>query len=463
MRHLTPTRLRLTAVGAILALAAGGCANGGGPGGSSAGTKAKAASFCDKQQADPTGAATLTPDPNLKADLTFWGWYNIVPKSVLDDFNKIYPNVRITFTDFSTSDTHTKLATALAGGAGAPDMSMIQDRDAPRFHSLPLYDLTNCLKPYEKSFPSFKWDKIKRPSGQLQAVPWEADAAIVAYRTDLFAKYGIDAAAISTWDDYIAAGKKIDQASGGKTKMVMSLPVANDNGIAGHIMSDFNMLLNEESGQYFGTDGTVEVNSDKGLAALQMIKRFRDENITLNDLSSGKAEQQAFQGDKVATILQQASVSFALNGALKDQSGKWGVMQLPAFTAGGNRGAIRGGTSLAITTQSKNPEAAWKFLQFWLMRVDSRWESYQVGKLVENLFLPAAQDQRFNQGDPYFTNQPFLKTVITSAEAAPVFNENLKTNQLESAFKTRLRDFLAGKVDAKTMLDQVADDTKKAQ
>ena len=465
-RFSSRAALRLgVALTAILTASACASAAGGpqGAGGSTDGAKALPASFCSKQTADPTGTAPLTPDPNIKADLTFWGWYNIVPKNVLDDFHKVYPNINVKFVDFSTSDTHTKLATALAGGAGAPDISMVQDRDAPRFWDLPLLDLTDCLTPYKADFPEFKWDKIARPNGQLQAVPWEADAAVMVYRRDLFAKYGIDPAGIKTWDDYIAAGKKLNTASGGKTKMVMSLPVANDNGIAGHITSDFNMMLNQQGGSYFAKDGKVTVNATEGVTALEKLEEFRKAGITLNDVASGQAEKAAFEGDKVATILQQASVSFALKSTLKDMSGKWGAMELPAFTAGGTRGAIRGGTSIAITGQSKNPEAAWKFLQFWLLRVDSRWKNYQVGGLVENLFLPAAKDPRFQAGDPYFGNDPYLKIVAKSAQEAPIFYENLKTNQLEASFKQRLRPFLAGEGDAKSMLDAVAADTDKAQ
>lgn len=458
---------RAVALASVTILALGACAQGQGGGSSTgaagSGSTAKTAEFCADQTADPSGVGELTPDPEISADLTFWGWYNIVPKAVLDDFNKIYPNINVKFVDFSTADTHTKLTTALVGGAGAPDISMIQDRDAPRFWDLPLYDLTDCVEPYLTTFPDFKQAKVERPNGQVQAVPWEADAGIVVYRKDLFQKYGVDPASIETWDDYVEAGKTIVAASGGSTKMVMSLPQANDNGMAGHITSDFNMMLNQQGGAYFSDDGEVTVNGGEGVRALELVKRFRDDGITLDNVASGQAEVEAFQTDKVATILQQASVSFGLKSNLEAMAGKWGVIKLPAFEPGGNRGAIRGGTSLAITTQSKNPEAAWKFLEFWLLRTDSRWVNYETGGLVENIFQPAAQDERFLAGDPYFGGDKFLQVVAESAQEAPVFAENLKTNQLESAFKQRLRAYLDGGTDAQATLDLVAEDTRKAQ
>ncbi|WP_341954634.1 sugar ABC transporter substrate-binding protein [Salinibacterium sp. TMP30] len=465
MKNATQRTTTAVAVASVLALGLAGCVGQGGPNTASGGDGSAQvpAEFCASQNADPTGVADLVKDESITADLKFWGWYNIVPQAVLDDFHEIYPNINVEFTDFNTSDTHTKLATSLAGGSGAPDMSMVQDRDAPRFYDLPLLDLSECLAPYKDTFPEFKWDKITTPAGNQQAVPWEADAGVLVYRTDLFDEYGIDPSSIETWDDYIAAGEKIDEASGGKTKMLMSLPIANDNGIAGHVMSDFNMMLNEQGGQYFNEDGEPALASPEGERALDLIREFREAGITLNDVASGQAEKVAFENDEVATILQQASVSFGLKGSLADMSGKWGVMPLPAFDEGGTRGAIRGGTSLAIPAQSTNPEAAWKFLEFWLLRVDSRWTNYETGGLVENLFLPAAEDPRFTAGDDYFGGQPFLQIVIDSAREAPQFNENIKTNQLESSFKQNVRDFLAGEGDSSSLLETVANETKQAQ
>ena len=52
--------------------------------------------------------------------------------------------------------------------------------------------------------------------------------------------------------------------------------------------------------------------------------------------------------------------------SVKEQSGKWSIMPLPAFTPGGNIESDLGGSILAITKQSKNQEAAWKFLEYSL-------------------------------------------------------------------------------------------------
>ena len=47
-------------------------------------------------------------------------------------------------------------------------------------------------------------------------------------------------------------------------------------------------------------------------------------------------------------------------------SGKWGVYDMPAATEGGVRAANWGGSSLAITSASKNKEAAWAYIEYAL-------------------------------------------------------------------------------------------------
>ena len=68
----------------------------------------------------------------------------------------------------------------------------------------------------------------------------------------MFAKYGIDPQSIVTWDDYVDAGVKILQKSGGKTKM-LCLP-------RGMLVELFEPLLQQAGGQIFDKDaapGTI--------------------------------------------------------------------------------------------------------------------------------------------------------------------------------------------------------------
>lgn len=441
----------------LLTLALGGSLVGCGSTSTSPASSSSLADLWSKEKPDLTGTAVVKGDPSLNATLTIWGWYNIVPKAVVSDFQKYYPNVKFNFVDFSTADTTTKLLTALNAGVGAPDICMVQDRDAPRFWKLGLLDLTKGVAPYQTDFPAFKWQKILRPNGTIQAVPWEAGPVQLVYRRDIFQQYGIDpTTSMQTWDDYINVGKTIVQKSGGKVRMLMSNIAENPNGSQTSLTSDFAILTEQNGGQYFDAKGNITVDRPPAVQALTLLKSFRDAGITLNDVASAQAEFATMKQGTIATYLAPVYWRFYPTGNAPETAGKWGAVPLPAFQSGGARASNRGGTSLSITNQCKSPEAAWEFLKFWLFRVESRIAAYKVGSLLENLFIPAAQNSFFQQPDPFFGGDHWLQDAYNAAIAAPPFNEGPLTDQLEQDFQTELPAFLNGQKDAQTMLSSVA-------
>ncbi len=405
---------------------------------------------------DPSGAASsMKGDPNLTAELTFWGWYNVVPKAIVPDFQKLYPKVTFRFVDFSNPDTHTQLITTLNAGRGAPDLSMLQDRDAPRFWNLGLVDLTKAVSPYQADFPTYKWKKVLRPSGMIQAVPWESGPVAFAYRRDIFSRYGIDPTKINTYDDYIAAGKQLSAASGGKVKMLISNIAENPNGMQISLTADWAMLTQQNGGQYFSSDGRVTINSPQAVEALSMLKRFRDEGITLNDLASSQAEIDTMLKGTVATYFSPMWWTGYPKSLATSTSGAWSAFKLPAFKSGGARASNRGGTSLAITSQSKNAHAAWEFARFWLLTVQGRTLSETAGKIFEACFLPAAKDSFFNQPDDFFGGLKIFPFFSQVAQEAPSFPESPLLPEMETSFQSKLPDFLSGKKSAAQVVSEV--------
>jgi lactose/L-arabinose transport system substrate-binding protein len=67
----------------------------------------------------------------------------------------------------------------------------------------------------------------------------------------------------------------------------------------------------------------------------------------------------------VATVPFGAWYYGTITDQAKDTSGKWGVFQLPAFEAGGNRAANLGGSSWMIPSASKNADAAYAFAEYF--------------------------------------------------------------------------------------------------
>jgi lactose/L-arabinose transport system substrate-binding protein len=414
------------------------------------------AAICAQFAPDPTGAPPKGSD--AKADLTLWGWYDLPPKGVMDGFHKLYPNVNVNIVNFSNPDTHTKLTVALNAGTGAPDLVYVQDRDAPRFFDLPLVDLTPCVGPYKDDFPPYKWAKTLRPDGTSMTVPWEAGPVTLVYRRSVFEKYGVDAKSIKTWDDYIAAGKKISEGSGGAVKMIMSNTTANPSGSEASVVFDLAILSQQNGGAWFSNDGTqVQIDNPQAVEALNLIKRFRDEGITLNDVASAQAEFATMADGTVATYLAPKWWRFFPTGNAPDTAGDWGAILLPAFTAGGAQGSNRGGTSLAITEQSQNKDLAWAFIQYWLLTSQGRLEAWNAGHLFESVFTPAAERPEFKAPDEFFGGDPWMTLGSESAASAPPMPESPYMVNVETELGSYLPAFLAGQASAEDTLKAVQD------
>ena len=458
---------RIAATTALLAsftLALVGCSPTGGGGGGGGGTGTTAANsltpapVCATDLAKaPAQLGSLPDGPNesVKGKVTLWGWYNVAPQSTLALMKQYYPNVELEFVDYSLSDTPVKVQTAINAGTGAPDLAMIEDKVLPVLWDAGLYDLKDCLAPYKDSFPQFKWGRITRQDGAQVAVPWEINPGLITYRRDVFEKYGIDPESIKTWDDYIEVGKRVTAESNGEVQWLEANTANLGSGTTAQLTGDIALLVNQAGGQFFDQDGKAAFNNPETLKALTLVKRLKDEGLIGQDFTSKEEEATALREGKVATMLVQASSRFFMSSALEDTAGEWGLFQMPAFEAGGPRGAVDGGTSIVMPAQGENSEAAWAFLRIWLLSIDGRYESFKVGQLVENVFLPAAEDSRFQAPDPFYGGDSFLDVSIKASQDAPPSYSSAKRPQMMDAITANIPALMDGSLTPEQFAEKV--------
>lgn len=409
-------------------------------------------SICVDPGAAP--AEPSSPDPSISGDVVVWGWNNAAPQAVYEEFKQAYPNINVTFEDVGTTDMPTKLLTALRGGAGAPDIAMWEDAYAADLWEQPVADLTPCIAPYLQDFPTSKIKGISRPDGSVVAAPWEAGPVQLLYRKDTLKKYGIDPATLTTWDAYVEAGKKLVEASGGSAHMLMS-NIVPPPAYVERAFDTFVMLAQQNGGNLFNAQGEAQFTDPKNVEALELLKSFRDNGISLNDVASDQAAYATIADGSVATWLAPTWWKYYPENFAQDTAGLWAAQPLPVFAEGGARSGNNGGSSLVIPEQSENQAAAWAFLKFWLMRVESRKLSFEAGGgLFENIFAPAAADPFFNEPDPFF-GFPWLAQARELSDEIPVWNVSSSTGKVGAEFDLLFPDYLSGKLDATTFLTQV--------
>src|SRR6185369_10275722 len=215
-------------------------------------------------------ALTSGPAFAVSGDLTIWSW-NIAAsslKATVAGFNKQFPDVKVTVQDLGNQPTYDKsIAGCAAGGEGLPDIVSIENGEAENYWSqfpdcfVDLHTLGYSAED-QKKFPDFKRTELE-VGDKAYAMPWDSGPVAAFYRRDFYEKAGVDPASIKTWDDFIAAGKKIQAANPG-----VSMTNADFNGDTEFLR----MISNEQGCGYFASDGqSITVNQPKCVDTLTKI------------------------------------------------------------------------------------------------------------------------------------------------------------------------------------------------
>ncbi|TJY40630.1 sugar ABC transporter substrate-binding protein [Cohnella pontilimi] len=355
---------------------------------------------------------------NEKATITVAAW-NAAADALTEQiagFNQKYPNIKV---EILRADTgYTKVTPALAAGTGAPDVIQTQARDFQAFlQKFPdqFVDITDKTQKYKNDFVESSWKSVTKDN-KVYALPWDLGPTALYYRIDLFEKAGIDVKSIQTWDEYIEAGKKLKEAIPGTAMTLYT--------------DDFNLyeiFLNQMGGSYV-KDGKINVNSPESKKALLLQKKMKDEGIAIN-VHDGNGRIPALTNDKVASVILPVWYAGTLSHSVEKQAGKWGIVPIPAFEKGGNTQANLGGSILAVSKQSKNADAAFKFIEYVLTTDEGQKIMLQYGLFPS--YTPFYKSEVFNTEDKYFGMElyPFfakLTTTIKGMEYGPIMLDATK-------------------------------------
>ncbi len=145
------------------------------------------------------------------------------------------------------------------------------------------------------------------------------------------------------------------------------------------------------------------------------------------DLVQGVGLAQFFASGKLA-MFQEATAPVTTTGPVVGDKFEWGVFILPKGPGGTSRGATTFGNVTAITSQAKQPAAAWKFLQYIT--------THEVGvqKVLMGSGSPGARPDVYQ--DPRLTGPyPWYKVghIVMEEAVAPIIPWNVRTTEIQSA------------------------------
>lgn len=368
----------------------------------------------------PATSSNLKPSQapsKEEGTVVVWAW-NIAAKSLnalVPEFNKIYPNIKVQVLEIPYDKANKEFRLAINSGSGFPDVWMSEGPVTWEYIQRgALLDITDKASPYKNDFVDYKWAEVSKDS-RIYALPWDTAPVGLFYRRDIFQEAGVDPDNIKTWDDFIAAGKKItkDLDGDGKPDQFITLMSRKAD-----VHDTFLTLLSQFGGTLFDQNGKPAFNSQAGLQTVDLMKKIFDAKIVAD---IGWWSPEFFQGiknGKIASLAQGVWMGGQIKETAPDLSGKWGVIPLPATKVGGIRTAIRGGSNLAIPAKAQNPGAAWRFIEFAMTNEASQLAMYKTYNIFPAL-KTVYNDPVFKQLDPYYGNQNTSQLFIELQKQLP--------------------------------------------
>lgn len=385
--------------------------------------------------------------------ITVWAW-DVALKQLQEaseKFKETHPDVEFVFEEMGTDQIYTKLATTLSTGKGLADVIQIEGEQVSGYATKypdGFADLSDIVN--EDDFLDVKIGEVSA-NGKIVGFPWDAGPVALFYRRDYFEQAGVNAEDIKTWDDFIEAGKKVTETcttpSGEPVKM---LPIA-PNG------SNFwKLILTENGGSFFDAEGNTIVNSPEALEAMEMAKKIYDAGIAQN-YSDWAEYEGVVVNENVATIPEAVWMIGTIKDKGPDQSGKWGVIDLPAFPGKDPAGSTNGGANLVIPSTSPNLDIAKEFVEFALTDQQLQVDGFVNYGLFPS-YIPVYDDPTFSEPDEFFGGQKIYETFIKLGQTVPSVNYTENFNEaLSAAGSACSKVYLEGE-DPKTALDELQND-----
>ncbi|WP_432143352.1 ABC transporter substrate-binding protein [Streptomyces sp. bgisy084] len=345
--------------------------------------------------------------------ITVWSWANPAAelRALVPAFNAVYPKVKVKVEDIGNPAIWDKITIAMeAGGSGLADVLHIGVDYLPGYiEKFPggLADISKLgADKYKGAFAAGLWETVSRGS-KVYALPWEANASGFYYREDLFKKAGVKASSLDSWDDVIAAGKKIKKSTG---KALFALDRSASQADSANL---FQMLLQLQGAFYFDLAGKITINSPMAVRALTLIKELNDAGLVYDAQGSpgSPGYDAAVKNGKVAVCPNPAWYGGYMASFNAGQKGDWRLMAPPPVTRGGSRSAIVNSTHLAVSGTSENQRAAFAFAEFALTRPSSQVKIFKAKGIFPAL-LKAYDDPVFHAPNPYFGGQKYAEVFI---------------------------------------------------
>lgn len=359
--------------------------------------------------------------------------------NLIKDFNALGNGITVEYRQIQFDDVVSEAMRAYSTGQ-APDIIAIDNPEHALFASRGAFlDLTDRIAKSEAiktenyfagPLNSVTWD------GKLFGVPKATNTIALYYNADMFKEKGLDPdKPPQTWAELLDAARKLND------------PAKNVYGLA------FSAKASEEGTFQFlpwaqmGGGGYQTINAEGAVKALETWKILMDEKLASPDsLTRGQWDSTGtFNSGNAAMAI---SGPWELNRMSDEAKFDWRVALLPVPEAGAERSSAMGDFNWAIFANTKQPEEAFKVLEYFAAQDDQMFEKFGQLPARSDIILPATGNERKDAA---------LKVFQEQLQYAQPRGPHPEWPKISKAIQDAIQAALTGQSSPREALDQAAE------
>lgn len=314
-----------------------------------------------------------------------------------------------------------RMMSAFLAGLPSADLIEAERRNAARAFAGPVesvgfIDLTplierDGLREQINASSFIPWSK----DGRIFGLPHDVHPMMLAYRADIVEAAGIDVSRIETWDDFVRILSPLLLDSAGARRSDRYLLNLWETQV-----DVIEALTLQAGGGIIDSAGlpmlTHEANA-RVAATLALWTRGKAPIAAEVGYFDGTGHQLMRDGFVIATFAPDWMCNF-WRKEVPQIAGKMKLMPLPAWSKGGPRTSVWGGTMLGIPRTAKDPEKLWAFAKHLYLSRQLAQELYTKGDIITPV-KSLWDDPVFATPDPFFMGQAKGKLYIELAPHVP--------------------------------------------
>ena len=310
-----------------------------------------AVSACSGKGATTVGSTSGT------THITFWSALR-GSQQVVDEFNRTHDRIKVDFQQIpsGTQGGYAKLSNAARAG-NAPDVATIEYPQIPGFAIDGVArDISGMISDTLKAKLLPQALGLTTFQGRTFSVPLDVEPMVMHYRADLFEHYGLQVP--RTWNEFAELAHTVKRKA--PQRRLALFPTDS-------LATPFAAYCWQAGAQWFDTShGAWNVSladAPTRRVAAYWQKLMDEEVVFVNSMDSRQYDAQVAGG----LLLARLTGAWDAGAQMKkqpQQKGKWRIAPLPQWDE--NRPAVgtHGGSTFAVTKDSRHPEAAMEFIEW---------------------------------------------------------------------------------------------------